>query len=122
VKVELGIPQDVDISQLNPVPGWKYDLTKDTSGKITKISRSSTGDGLTPSEFEKFTIAGLISKSATAINWKAHQTYKDGSIVDWVGDEKSNTPVPITKVNPVPKNVIVSDDGDIVCRIRRYFY
>lgn len=113
MKVELDIPAEVDISQLNPAAGWKYDLTKDTSGKITKITWSSTGDGLAPSEFEKFTIAGLISKSATSINWKAHQIYKDGSTVDWVGDEKSETPAPVTKVNPVPKNVTVSDDGDI---------
>jgi uncharacterized protein YcnI len=114
VKVELDIPADVDISQLNPAPGWKYDLTKDTSGKITKISWTSTGNGLAESEYEKFNFAGLISKTTTVIGWKAHQTYKDGSIVDWVGDEKSNTPAPVTKVNPVPKNVTVSDDGDIV--------
>lgn len=113
MKVELDIPTDVDISQLNPVSGWKYALIKDTSGKITKITWSKIGDGLAPSEFEKFSIAGLISKSATAINWKAHQIYKDGSIVDWVGNDKSETPAPVTKVNPVPQNVTVSDDGDI---------
>jgi uncharacterized protein YcnI len=114
VKVELDIPADVDISQLNPAPDWKYDLTKDTSGKITKITWTSTGNGLAESEYEKFNFAGLISKTTTAIGWKAHQTYKDGSIVDWVGDEKSDTPAPVTKVNPVPKNVTVSDDGDVV--------
>lgn len=114
VKVELDIPADVDISQLNPATGWKYDLTKDTSGKITKITWASTGDGLAQSEFENFNIAGLISKNVNAIGWKAHQTYKDGTIVDWVGDDKSDTPAPVTKVNPVPKNVTISDDGDIV--------
>jgi uncharacterized protein YcnI len=114
VKVELDIPADVDISQLNPAPGWKYDLTKDTSGKITKITWTSTGNGIAESEYENFNFAGLISKKTTAIGWKAHQTYKDGSIIDWVGDEKSGTPAPVTKVNPVPKNVTVSDDGDIV--------
>jgi uncharacterized protein YcnI len=114
MKVELDIPADVDISQLNPAPGWKYDLTKDPSGKITKITWASTGNGLSESEYEKFNFAGLISKKTTAIGWKAHQTYKDGSIVDWVGDEKSDTPAPFTKVIPVPKNVTVSDDGDIV--------
>jgi uncharacterized protein YcnI len=113
VKVELDVPATVDISQLNPVPGWKYDLTKDSSGKITKMTWTSTGDGIAPSEFEKFTVAGLISRDATAIDWKAHQTYKDGSIVDWVGNDTSDTPAPVTKVNSVPANVTVSDDGDI---------
>jgi uncharacterized protein YcnI len=113
VKVELDVPAAVDISQFNPLPGWKYDLTKDSSGKITKITWTSTGDGIAASQFEKFTIAGLISKNATAIDWKAHQTYKDGSVVDWVGNDTSDTPAPVTKVTPVPDNVTVSDDGDI---------
>jgi uncharacterized protein YcnI len=113
VKVELDVPAAVDISQFNPVPGWKYDLTKDSSGKITMIIWTSTGDGIAASQFEKFTIAGLISKNATAIDWKAHQTYQNGSVVDWVGNDTSDTPAPVTKVNPVPDNVTVSDDGDI---------
>jgi uncharacterized protein YcnI len=113
VKVELDVPAAVDISQFNPVPGWKYDSTKDSSGKITKITWISTGDGIAASQFEKFTIAGLISQNATAIDWKAHQTYKDGSVVDWVGNDTSDTPAPVTKVTPVPDNVTVSDDGDI---------
>jgi uncharacterized protein YcnI len=113
VKVELDVPSSVDISQFNPVSGWKYDLTKDSSGKITKIVWSATGDGIASSEFEKFTIAGLISRDATEIEWKAHQTYKDGTTVDWVGNDTSDTPAPVTKVTPAPDNVIVSDDGDI---------
>jgi uncharacterized protein YcnI len=113
VKVELDVPPAVAISQFHPVPGWKYDLAKDSNGKITKITWTSTGDGIAGSQFEKFTIAGLISKDATSIDWKAHQTYKDGSIVDWVGTDTSDNPAPVTTVIPVPANATVSSDGDI---------
>jgi uncharacterized protein YcnI len=113
VKVELDVPAAVVISQFNPVPGWKYDLTKDSSGKITKITWVSSGEGIAASQFEKFTIAGLISKNATSIDWKAHQTYKDGTIVDWTGNDSSDTPAPVTKVTPAPDNATVSADGDI---------
>jgi uncharacterized protein YcnI len=113
VKIEIDVPSEIDISQLLSAPGWKHDLTKDSSGKITKITWTAVGEGIASSEFQKFTVAGLIAKNASEISWKAHQTYQDGSVVDWTGNETSDTPGPVTKVNPVPKNVIVSDDGDI---------
>ncbi|MDB5055317.1 MAG: nuclear export factor [Bacilli bacterium] len=114
IKVELKIPADVEISSTQPVFGWKADLVKDANGKVTSIVWTATGDGLSPSEFGEFSLQGKVSAKTTSIQWKADQTYKDNSVVSWTGDEKSDHPASITKVNPVPANATVAADGDMV--------
>ncbi|MCZ8516277.1 YcnI family protein [Paenibacillus filicis] len=99
VKVEVKIPADVDISRFEPKPGWKYDLTKDASGKITSVVWTATGDGLSSTEFGEFNMQGKIGDKATELSWKAIQTYKDGSTVEWVGAAGSDKPASVTKIN-----------------------
>jgi uncharacterized protein YcnI len=112
VKVEVTIPADVDISRFEPMAGWKYELTKDATGKITSVIWSATGEGLSSTEFGDFSMQGKIGATAASLIWKAHQTYKDGSIVDWTGAPEDKTPASVTKVNPVSKNATVASDGD----------
>ncbi|TVX98208.1 YcnI family protein [Paenibacillus cremeus] len=100
VKVEVKIPAEVTISRFEPKPDWKYDLTKDASGKITSVTWTATGNGLSSTEFGNFLMNGKVADNATQISWKAYQTYKDGSVVEWVGAEGSDKPASVTKVNP----------------------
>jgi uncharacterized protein YcnI len=113
VKVEVAIPADVAISRFEPMNGWKYELTKDSTGKITSVLWTALGDGLSSTEFGEFNMQGKIGDKVTSITWKAHQTYKDGTVVDWTGAEEDKTPASVTKVNPVPANVTVASDGDL---------
>ncbi|TVY06942.1 YcnI family protein [Paenibacillus cremeus] len=100
VKIEVKIPAEVTISRFEPKSDWKYDLTKDSSGKITSVTWSATGNGLSSTEFGNFLMNGKVADNATQISWKAYQTYKDGSVVEWVGAEGSDKPASVTKVNP----------------------
>lgn len=99
VKVEVKIPADVEISRVEPKPGWKYDLTKE-SNKITSVLWTAAGDGLSSTEFGEFNIQGKIGNQATQIVWKAIQTYKDGSAVEWTGPSDSKNPASVTTVKP----------------------
>lgn len=45
-------------------------------------------------------MSGKVGGEATEIVWKAYQTYKDGSIVEWVGAADAELPASVTIVNP----------------------
>lgn len=103
VKVEVKFAVDsVSISRFEPKPGWKYEIAKDASGKITGVTWTATGDGIGATEFMEFYMQGKVADNATSINWKAYQTYKDGSVVEWVGAEGSDKPASVTKVKAKP--------------------
>lgn len=99
-KVEVRFPEEVNISRFEPKPGWTHELKKDESGKITSVTWTTDGEGLSPTEFIQFNMQGKVSDDATEIVWKAYQTYKDGSVVEWVGAEGSDAPASVTVVNP----------------------
>jgi uncharacterized protein YcnI len=113
VKVEIKVPAEVEVSRTMPVPGWKAEFTKDANGKIISIIWTATGEGLSSTEFGEFDLQGKVDKAAASLVWKADQTYKDGSVVNWTGDEKSDHPASVTKVIPVPANASVAPDGDM---------
>ncbi|SDN29011.1 Uncharacterized protein YcnI [Paenibacillus sp. yr247] len=99
VQVEVKFPLDsVAISRFEPKAGWTYELAKDPAGKITGVTWKATGDGLSSTEFGDFSMQGKVADTATQIVWKAYQTYKDGSVVEWVGADGSDKPASVTTV------------------------
>ncbi|WP_238594630.1 YcnI family copper-binding membrane protein [Caenibacillus caldisaponilyticus] len=98
VKVKVEIPKDVDIASFEPVPGWKYQVEKDANGKITSVTWTAEGQGLLPEQFGEFNMMGKVAANAKSLAWKAYQTYKDGSVVKWIGPEGSDYPASVTQV------------------------
>ncbi|CAG7647813.1 YcnI family protein [Paenibacillus allorhizosphaerae] len=114
VKVEVKFPLDaVSVSRFEPKPGWKYDLSKDANGKITGVIWTATGEGLGATEFAEFYMQGKVADNAASISWKAYQTYKDGSVVEWVGAQGSDKPASVTKVNPKPAGASADSHGNM---------
>ncbi|PYI53111.1 YcnI family protein [Paenibacillus flagellatus] len=111
VKVEVKIPAGVTISRLEPKPGWKYDLAKDASGKITGVVWTATGEGFGATEFGEFRMQGKVENDAKDLSWKAYQTYKDNSVVEWVGAEGSDKPASVTKVKAAAPGTADSHGG-----------
>jgi uncharacterized protein YcnI len=81
-----------------PVPGWNYTSEKDSNGKVTSITFEATGEGILPGQFQQFTFVGKNPENATKAAWNAFQYYKDGSVVEWTGDEGSKSPHSITDI------------------------
>ncbi|WP_277678872.1 YcnI family copper-binding membrane protein [Gracilibacillus dipsosauri] len=106
VKVEF--PADVNISRFEPKSGWKYEIEKDSSGKITSVTWTAEDTGLSSTEFGLFNMQGKVADDATEIAFKAYQTYQDGSVVEWIGAPDSEKPASVTTVNPKPADA--SDD------------
>jgi uncharacterized protein YcnI len=115
VKVEVRFPMDsVSISRFEPKPGWKYDLAKDATNKITGVTWTATGEGLSSTEFGEFYMQGKVADNATEIVWKAYQTYKNGTVVEWVGAAGSDKPASVTKVTPKPTGAAADSHGNVV--------
>jgi uncharacterized protein YcnI len=100
VKVEMS--SNVNISRFEPKPGWKYEIQKDSTDKITSVTWTAEGEGLSSTEFGHFNMQGKVADTATEIVWKAYQTYQDGSVVEWVGAQDAEKPASVTMVNPKP--------------------
>lgn len=98
VKVEFS--EAVNISRFEPKPGWKYEVEKDASGKITSVNWTTEEDGLSSTEFGLFNMQGKVADDADEIVWKAYQTYQDGSVVEWVGAQDAEKPASVTTVKP----------------------
>ncbi|MGX2961536.1 YcnI family copper-binding membrane protein [Peribacillus sp. JNUCC 23] len=99
-KIEVKFPAEVNITRFEPKAGWKYEVQKDASDKITSVTWTAEGEGLTPTDFGQFNMQGKVADDATEIVWKAYQTYKDGSVVEWVGAPDADKPASVTVVNP----------------------
>jgi uncharacterized protein YcnI len=97
-KFTLKAPAGVEIMSYQPVPGWNYTSKKDSSGKVTAITFETTGQGILPGQFQQFTFVGKNPDKATKAAWDAFQYYKDGSVVEWTGDESSKSPHSITDI------------------------
>lgn len=98
-KIQLEFPKDVKVETVQPVSGWNYQFIKGSDGRNTGIIWTATGDGIKAHEFFEFPFIGANPKQAVSVSWKAHQTYADGTVVDWTGDPESDKPASVTTIN-----------------------
>lgn len=97
-KVTVKVPAGVEMMSYQPVPGWTYSSKKDASGKVKTFTFEATGEGVLSGQFQQFVFVGKNPEKATKAAWDAFQFYKDGSIVEWTGDEGSDAPHSITDI------------------------
>ncbi|MBF7016342.1 YcnI family protein [Staphylococcus durrellii] len=107
-KVELKVPKGLNVVGVEPVNGFNHQFTKDKKGNITKITWEATHGGIKPNEFIDFPIQVANPNKEGKFKWDAYQTYKNGDVVKWTGNEKSETPAPVTTVS----KSISSDQSD----------
>ncbi|MCM2532502.1 DUF1775 domain-containing protein [Neobacillus pocheonensis] len=97
-KVTVKVPSGFEIESYQPVPGWNYTAEKDSSGKAKTFTFEATGAGIQPGQFQQFVFVAKNPGTATKAPWDAYQYYKDGSVVEWTGDESAKTPNSITDI------------------------
>lgn len=98
-KVELVVPDGLQLVAVAPVDGFKHKFTKDSKGNITKVTWNATGEGIGPNEFIDFPIQVANSEEEGQYKWKAYQTYEDGETVKWTGGKDAEKPAPVTTVS-----------------------
>jgi len=97
-KVTVKAPAGVEIMSYQPVPGWTYSSEKDASGKVKTFTFEATGEGIQSGQFQQFVFTAKNPDKATKAAWDSFQYYKDGSIVEWTGDEGSDAPHSVTEI------------------------
>lgn len=94
-QVKVEIPEGFEVSRVQPVAGWKYAFTK-TGDKVTAITWS--GGEIAATEFQEFVFQGKTPKDAGKFAFRAYQTYKDGTVVEWTGASDAKTPASFVEV------------------------
>jgi len=96
VKVELRMPRGLlPFSYADPA-GWKRSLAKAPDGSVERVvwTGSAPSDGFTEFAF----LAGTPDK-AGELQFKALQTYADGTVVRWIGAADSDNPAAVVNVD-----------------------
>jgi uncharacterized protein YcnI len=93
-QVDLTPPPGFSIDSFVPAAGWTRKVQQTGSGEEAVITKVSwTGGHVATGDDAAFSFLGQPA-SAKTYTFGVRQTYSDGSVVDWSGDESSDTPAP----------------------------
>lgn len=91
--LELEIPAGVHVMQVAAADGVTFDVKKD-GDRISSITWKSE---IKPKGRALYTFTAHNPQPG-ALQWKAHQTFADGSVRHWVGERGSKDPAAVTNV------------------------
>jgi uncharacterized protein YcnI len=108
VSVKLLIPEKLTAVTPTVKPGWAIETEKHGEGDETMITAINwTGGKINAGYRDDFTFSAKTPDQPTDLQWKAYQTYQDGTMVSWdqqsaggSGDKENATtgPFSVTKV------------------------
>jgi uncharacterized protein YcnI len=117
--IKIDIPKGVSAVIPTTKAGWTVTATTEGAGDAAAITAITWTDGEIPAgQRTDFSFGAQVPASVTSLDWKAYQTYADGSIVHWDqipsgSDDSTGTagPYSVTKVvnDLTPKVAAVSD-------------
>jgi uncharacterized protein YcnI len=94
-EIRVEVPEGFLLSGVQPVPGWEHAFEED-GGIVTAVTFS--GGEILPREFQQFLMQAQAPEEPGEYPWKAIQTYKDGSVVEWTGPPDSEEPASVIEV------------------------
>lgn len=87
VSVRLIIPEGLEMVTPNVKPGWRIStktIKPDPSSEEVKVTEIDWVGGSIPAGFrDDFVFSAKVPAKETTLQWKAYQTYSDGTIVSW---------------------------------------
>lgn len=106
VGVKLAIPKGVMYVTPTIKPGWAIQTEKQGTGDDAVVTSINwTGGSIGVGLRDEFTFSAKTSDQPVDLQWKAYQTYQDGTVVSWdqqpAGEEKeggTTGPFSVTKV------------------------
>lgn len=102
IKVELLMPQNIENITVTNKPDWSVEIKKE-GDKVKSVtwSGSEIKDGFR----DEFTFSAKTPADESNLEWKAYQTYSDGTVVSWdranseEGHSEDNGPFSVTSVS-----------------------
>lgn len=113
--LRLVIPDTVGSVTPTVKPGWQIE-TKKSGDNVTEITW--TGGTIPVERRDDFTFSAHLPSKAGELDWKAYQTYQDGSVVSWDqkpvdgqdDDSGDKGPYSITVVSDTPDTTTETKD------------
>jgi uncharacterized protein YcnI len=92
-QIQITMPADFDLEHVAPVPGWTVSVAGQhvTNGETGGGSSITWKGKLSGTQLAVLPFVG-VPKKAKQYAFTVRQTYSDGSVVVWSGDESSETP------------------------------
>jgi uncharacterized protein YcnI len=115
IRVKLLIPEGVEHVTPTQKSGWKITSEKDAKGVVSSITWSDgeIGEGFR----DEFSFSAKLPATPSEIQWKAYQTYADGTIVAWDQgntndnhDEKNKGPFSVTTIKEAASVNVENND------------
>lgn len=91
--LELDIPAGLHVMQVNSGEGFTFDVKKEND-RIVSITWKRE---IKPKERATFTFTAHNPASGV-LQWKAHQTFADGSMRHWIGERGTKEPASVTTI------------------------
>jgi uncharacterized protein YcnI len=90
VDVKLLIPDSLQFVAPTVKTGWTIKVEKEGAGEEAKVKSITWSAGSIPADFrDDFTFSAKTPDNAGDLQWKAFQTYQDGTTVSWDKDPSS---------------------------------
>lgn len=82
--IKLLIPDGLRHVSPTQKAGWQIATAKQGTGEETVITSITwSGGAVNPGLRDDFTFSAQVPETATELQWKAYQTYADGTVVSW---------------------------------------
>src|SRR5918998_5619188 len=94
-EIRVEVPDGFVLSGVQPVPGWEHAFEED-GGLVTAVTWS--GGEIAPREFQQFLVQAQAPEEPGEYPWRAIQTYRDGSVVEWTGPPDAEEPASVVEV------------------------
>jgi uncharacterized protein YcnI len=104
-RLRLVVPEGLTFVTPNVKPGW-FITEKKNGDVVTEIQW--TGSRIPPGQRDEFVFSAKVPAEPTTLQWKAYQTYTDGSVISWDVDPSTN-PTDFTKSGPYSTTTIIND-------------
>lgn len=105
IMVKLLIPEGVEHVTPTTKAGWQVSTEQSGSGEDAVVTSITWSGGAIPvGQRDDFSFSAKTPATASTLQWKAYQTYQDGSVVAWDQAGESETeggdvgPASVTKV------------------------
>ncbi|MDP1793273.1 MAG: YcnI family protein [Acidimicrobiales bacterium] len=110
VSVEIVFPDGVFFTTISPQdkPGWTFSragkslVNSPTSPVPPTSSIKWSGGAITDENRESFVVTLGPLPSSETIVFKTLQTYDDGTVVRWIGEESTDNPAPVVTLTGAP--------------------
>jgi uncharacterized protein YcnI len=89
-KLELKVPGALQFVSPTVHTGWEITTAGSGSGEDATVTDITWAGGSIPAgQRDEFTFSAKVPSKTTSLEWKAYQTYEDGTVVSW--DQKPSS-------------------------------